>query len=336
MLHFEKVDYVPSTVLMRNYGSSLINPINWSVWFRTLIWCTLVLCSYIIDNNVLALKYFDSLYIIPLVYGVFFGLPVWADLGLIAGCITIDIFIQSEGLLQSSDFVVLLASLMTLGICSLLSRLLIRKVKRERSLLIERDHLNEQLVAVFAKTIEYKDEYTMGHSVRVADYAVKVATQLGLRPVEVKRIYVAGILHDIGKIGVEDYILKKPGALSQDEWERVQEHVNLGVHILQGIGGFSDVTDMIADHHERWDGKGYPLAKTAEEISLGGRILAIADAYDAMITLRSYRAPFSSVEAQQELRRCSNAQFDPNVVAAFFNMLNHNIKDENSLHSTSR
>lgn len=332
MLHFEKADYVQSTVFMSNYRSSLINPMNWSGWFRTLIWCAMVFCSYIIDNNVLALKHFDSLYIIPLVYGVFFGLSVWADLGLIAGRI-IYILIQSDGLLQSSDLVVLLASLLTLGTCSLLSRLLVGKVRRERSLLIERDHLNEQLVAVFAKTIEYKDEYTMGHSVRVADYAVKVATLLGLRQVEVKRIYVAGILHDIGKIGVEDYILKKPGALSQDEWERVQEHVNLGVHILQGIGGFSDVTDMIADHHERWDGKGYPLAKTAEEISLGGRILAIADAYDAMTTLRSYRKPFISAEAQQELRRCSNVQFDPSIVEAFLNVLHHDETSETSLDS---
>lgn len=251
---------------------------------------------------------------------MFFGLSLWADLALIAGCI-LEIIIPIEGPLQSIDFVMLSAGILTLGTCSYMGRLLVRKAERERSLLLERDHLNEQLVAVFAKTIEYKDEYTMGHSVRVADYARKIATQLELSPVETERIYVAGILHDIGKIGVEDYILKKPGALSQKEWERVQEHVNLGVHILQGIGGFREVTDMIADHHERWDGKGYPLAKTAEEISLGGRILAVADAYDAMTSLRSYRKPYSPVEAQEELRRCSKVQFDPNVVGAFLIIL---------------
>lgn len=293
-----------------------MSPINWPTWLHTIVWSTLILCSYLVDVNVLAGEHFNGLLIIPLVYGVFFGLPTWADLGLIVGNV-LAIVIRNKGLLLPIDFIIFFTGVLTLGTCSLITRLLVRKIKRERSLLLERDRLNEQLVYVFAKTIEYKDEYTMGHSVRVADYAVKIAKQLELHSVEIERIYVAGILHDIGKIGVQDSILQKPGALSQNEWERVQEHVNLGVRILQGIGGFSDVTDMIADHHERWDGKGYPLAKKGIEISLGGRILAVADAYDAMTTLRSYRKPFSSTEAQEELRRCSNAQFDPRVVEAF-------------------
>lgn len=182
----------------------------------------------------------------------------------------------------------------------------------------EVNRLNKELVNVFAKTIEYKDQYTMGHSTRVADYSVEIARQLKLQTAEIEVVYAAGILHDIGKIGVKDHILHKPGCLTDDEWHQVREHVNLGVQILKGVGGFESLTDMVADHHERWDGKGYPSGKKAEEITLGGRILAVADAYDAMTSQRIYRNPLSKEAAQQELQRHSNTQFDTHIVEAFF------------------
>jgi putative nucleotidyltransferase with HDIG domain len=195
------------------------------------------------------------------------------------------------------------------------------QAKKARGTSAEANRMDKELVNVFAKTIEYKDEYTMDHSTRVADYSVEIAKQLQLQPIEIEVIYAAGILHDIGKIGVKDHILQKPGALTHEEWHEVREHVNLGVQILKGIGGFEGVTSMVADHHERWDGKGYPSGKQAEEITLGGRILAVADAYDAMTSQRIYRNPLSQEEAQQELKRYSNIQFDNQIVEAFIFVL---------------
>ena len=121
----------------------------------------------------------------------------------------------------------------------------------------------------------------------------------------------------MGKIGVPEAILLKPGQLTEAEREKIRGHVELGEQILTGIPGFEHIVAMVSDHHERWDGRGYPRQKAGESIDLGGRILAVADAYDAMTSQRVYREPIGREEALAELLSCSEAQFDPAVVQAF-------------------
>lgn len=187
--------------------------------------------------------------------------------------------------------------------------------------------LNMELVQAFSKTIECKDQYTRGHSLRVATCAREIAkTQRFVSDLR-RQVFVAGLLHDIGKIGVPEHILQKPGGLNAKEKELIQDHVILGANILEGLSGFCDIVQMIGDHHERWDGSGYPKGKRETEISLGGRILAVADAYDAMISTRVYRSAMNKEEAIREIRKCSGSQFDPKVVEAFARIMDKQIKE---------
>jgi len=182
--------------------------------------------------------------------------------------------------------------------------------------LISSSETNTQIVQAFSRAIEYKDEYTRGHSLRVAKYAQEIAKGVSRSPELGRRVFIAGLLHDIGKIGIPDVILKKSGGLTLEERRIIQNHSELGAGILQEIRGFQDIIQMILDHHERWDGSGYPQGKKGEEISFGGRILAVADAYDAMTSKRSYRGAISQEQALEELIRCSKSQFDPKVIEA--------------------
>lgn len=187
--------------------------------------------------------------------------------------------------------------------------------------LISLSKLNTAIVRAFSRAIEYKDEYTQGHSARVAKYAQELAKGLRLSPEFQRRIYIAGLLHDIGKIGIPDGILNKPVSLTSDERKLIQNHCLLGANILQDIPGFEDIIVMIGDHHERWDGLGYPHGKKGQDISLGGRILTVADAYDAMTSKRSYRQALSHEQALQELLRCEQRQFEPKVIRALVILL---------------
>ncbi|MGH2968593.1 MAG: HD-GYP domain-containing protein, partial [Solirubrobacteraceae bacterium] len=150
----------------------------------------------------------------------------------------------------------------------------------------------------------------------VGAYARATAAALGLAPKRVERLHAAGVLHDLGKLGVADAILHKPGAPDEPEWREIRRHPEIGARILEHAG-LRDIAGWVRAHHERIDGRGYPHALSADEIPLEARILAVADAYEAMIADRPYRAGMAAEDARAELLRCAGTQFDREVVEAF-------------------
>jgi putative two-component system response regulator len=172
-----------------------------------------------------------------------------------------------------------------------------------------------------ANAVEARDAYTGGHLERVTVYAVATGAALGLDDDALQELVVCGLLHDIGKIGVPDDILRKPAGLTEEEAEVMRRHPLIGAAIVERSTFLRSAARGVLHHHERWDGGGYPFGLAGEEISLPGRILAVVDAFDAMVTTRPYRGERARDEARAELERCAGAQFDPQVVAAFASTL---------------
>jgi response regulator RpfG family c-di-GMP phosphodiesterase len=168
-----------------------------------------------------------------------------------------------------------------------------------------------------AAAIEARDRYTGGHLDRVCTYALATGTELGLDERVLWNLWLGALFHDIGKLAIPDAILNKPGPLTEEEYEQMKQHPELGVHIIERISFLVPAMQGILHHQERWDGKGYPRGLKGEEICIEGRILAVADAFDAMLTDRPYRPGRTEEMAVEELRRCAGSQFDPSVVAAF-------------------
>jgi diguanylate cyclase (GGDEF)-like protein len=184
----------------------------------------------------------------------------------------------------------------------------------ERAERMERANALHALRAL-ARAIDAKDAYTQQHSERVADMAVRLATAVGWSALEASRLREAGLVHDVGKIGVSDTILLKPGRLTAAEYHQVKEHAALGARIVQEVLG-DDQVAWVAHHHERWDGAGYPDGLVGEEIPEGARLIAVADTWDAITVARGYGAPMSRDEALAECRRNSGLQFWPEAVRA--------------------
>jgi putative nucleotidyltransferase with HDIG domain len=165
-------------------------------------------------------------------------------------------------------------------------------------------------------TIKAYDAYTGGHSERVAHYGGAIAERLGVDHEQVDVVRKAGYVHDIGKICLPEWILHKPGPLTNEESELVKKHPAMGARILSGRRGMDDVVPAVLHHHERWDGAGYPNGLSGEDIPLNARIIFASDAFDAMTSNRPYGRVLTTEEAVVELERWSGADFDPTVVAA--------------------
>lgn len=193
------------------------------------------------------------------------------------------------------------------------------KLLDEKSRQIQRMTL--QTIETIANTIDAKDEYTRGHSKRVSEYSAKLAEYLGMGEEEVLQIRYIALLHDIGKIGVPDSVLNKPGKLTDAEYELMKTHTVIGGDILKDIGMLPDLDVGAKFHHERYDGKGYPNGLKGEEIPLTARIICIADSYDAMTSNRVYRRHLSKEVVLKEIKRCRGTQFDPVVTDAFLRYL---------------
>lgn len=166
--------------------------------------------------------------------------------------------------------------------------------------------------------LDYRDNETEGHSQRVVRYSLQIGKMLGLNKHETEILARGTLLHDIGKIGVPDSVLWKPGKLTEEEWVEMRRHVEYGYRMLQHIPFLKDAALMVFHHHERYDGTGYPQGLKGDHIVIGARIFAIADTYDAMTTDRPYRKALTDGEAREEIQRCSGSQFDPYVGEAFF------------------
>jgi len=165
--------------------------------------------------------------------------------------------------------------------------------------------------------LEAKDPYTRHHSERVTTYAIAIAERLNCSAEQVESLRTVGYLHDIGKIGIADRILNKPASLTPEEYELIKRHPIIGESIVSELGLNAEQRAIIRHHHERWDGKGYPDGLAGEEVPLLARIVAVADAFDSMTSLRAYRAGMRDADAIEELRSNLGRQFDPRVVAAF-------------------
>jgi putative two-component system response regulator len=181
------------------------------------------------------------------------------------------------------------------------------------------DELERTEIVIFsmARWVEIKDPYTEGHLRRIAGYSAQVAEALGLPPSMVRTVRYAGVLHDIGKIGVRESILRKPGPLDAAEQAELRRHAEHGAAIIAPMRFASEVAPIILSHHEHWDGRGYPRGLEREAIPIGARIIAVVDAWDAMTTDRPYRPSLGETEAVRRLSRGSGVQWDPRVVETF-------------------
>lgn len=178
-------------------------------------------------------------------------------------------------------------------------------------------HNDRAIVNALAAALRMRDIETQGHSERVVRFSRLLGRELALNPAQMKSLEYGSLLHDIGKIGIPDAILHKPGRLTTEEWTTMREHPLLGLRILSGVGFLEKASLIVVQHHERWDGRGYPYGLSGTEIDRNARIFAVADAFDAMISDRVYRAGRPFADATEELKRRAGQQFDPEVIECF-------------------
>lgn len=184
-----------------------------------------------------------------------------------------------------------------------------------RRKLMESQSMRNETLQVIIKTLNEKNERERIHSEKVSKISRKMGEIMGCEEEVIKELEIAGLLHDIGKIAINNSILNKPDKLTDFEYEEIKRHSEIGYHILKSVDKYSNLANYILSHHERWDGKGYPQGLKGEEIPVVSRIITIADAYEAMIADRPYRKSLSREEAIQELKRCSGTQFDSEIIS---------------------
>jgi HD-GYP domain-containing protein (c-di-GMP phosphodiesterase class II) len=201
---------------------------------------------------------------------------------------------------------------------------LLRSIADSAALAIENARLFADLAASYDSTLgalaaalDLRDRETEGHSRRVVAYTARLARERGLRPAEISEICRGALIHDIGKIGVPDAILLKPGALTADERRLIEKHPQEGFEMLLGVPYLKDEIQIVLAHQERWDGSGYPFGLRGETIPLGARLFAVADTFDALTSDRPYRQSRPMAEAREIIATEAGVKFDPDVVAAF-------------------
>ena len=179
--------------------------------------------------------------------------------------------------------------------------------------------------------MEARDPCTYGHSRKVNTYAVALAEAVGLSPDQIFRVSTAALLHDVGKIGIPDKVLNKKGKLTEEDWEAIKVHPRLGATIIGNVPDLIPCVNTILHHHEWWDGTGYPEGLTGEEIPVEARILAVADAFEAMTSIRPYRPALCHEKATQELRQGAGSQFDPVLVEVFIGIIEAGLPEKVSV-----
>ncbi|MBE5908884.1 MAG: response regulator [Lachnospiraceae bacterium] len=207
---------------------------------------------------------------------------------------------------------------------------LIRLQRDLESMVDEKTRENENLflhvVECLADAIDAKDNYTKGHSGRVAQYSKEIAERLGYDEKQQEKIFMMGLLHDVGKIGVPDEVINKPGRLSEEEFAKIQKHPAIGGRILGNIKEMPELAAGAKWHHERYDGTGYPEGLAGEDIPEAARIIAVADAYDAMTSNRSYRGVLPQEKVRQEIERGKGSQFDPKFADIMLAMIDDDVE----------
>ena len=183
--------------------------------------------------------------------------------------------------------------------------------------LYESSSMRSKTIKLIMQTLYEKSQREMLHSQRVANICEAFATKLEFDRDDINQIRTAGLMHDIGKMGIDEKILNKATSLNEHEWKEMKKHSEIGYRILSSTNEYAEIADFVLEHEERWDGKGYPRQLKGEEISLQARIIAIADAYDAITSDRAYRKGLNKVDAIVEIERCAGTQFDPALVKVF-------------------
>lgn len=258
-----------------------------------------------------------------------------ADRILLLGLLTSIICTCVEGI--SVYFVTSLSGIfMGIGMLILLFVNIIRTLKNVQDTEIQRhqielekrrkqtEKMSLQMMQTLSTTIEAKDEYTRGHSYRVAEYAALIASELGWSPEEIQVLKHSALLHDIGKIGIPDSILNKPSRLTDDEYSLIKKHPVIGAEILKDVTLLPHVLEVTRGHHERYDGNGYPDGLAGKEIPVHARIVAMADSYDAMSSRRIYRSALSRDVIYEEIRKNRGLQFDPEITDIFLKLMDEN------------
>lgn len=198
---------------------------------------------------------------------------------------------------------------------------LIAQLKAENELLRQRalwlKDARRDAVRLLAEALEAKDSVTRGHSNRVRKLCIEIARELGVHDDELEIIELGSFLHDLGKVGVRDDVLKKPGKLTEDEYTHMQSHPEIGMRMLEGSPYFQDIIPIVRHHHERWDGSGYPGGLKESAIPLGSRIIAICDTFDTMVSDRPYKKALAVETALGTLRNLAGKLFDPALVEIF-------------------
>ncbi len=200
-------------------------------------------------------------------------------------------------------------------------RLYLERIRKDMDHITELNRLNEAVILSLATAIDAKDQCTCSHIHRVQQYAIALGKACGLSDVEMQAVRTGALVHDIGKLGIPDHILGKPGKLTPEEYRRMQTHVYIGAEILGPVPFPFPVVDVVMTHHERWDGLGYPRGLKGEQIPIGGRIISIVDVFDALTSNRPYRRALSVDAAVQVLRESAGRQFDPRLVELFIQVL---------------
>lgn len=274
------------------------------------------------------------LYYIPIIISAWFWGSIASALsgavsGLLAGPLMLDsnlLFAEPQSLsnwLIRTAFYVLLGSMV--GVLFQLLRRNRQQIIKQNELLYKQSQENEQtgteIIEAIARAIEVRDHYTSGHCQRVANMAVEVGKRLGLTPQELVHLRWAGIVHDVGKIGIPEEILNKPGKLTPEEYEVMKRHPVMGAKILSSSRYAEHILSGVRHHHERIDGKGYPDGISGDEISMQARIIAVCDVWDALTSNRSYRNFFPYEEALAILKAGRGTQFDANVLDVFVHLI---------------
>jgi hypothetical protein len=226
----------------------------------------------------------------------------------------------------SSERVVILQRLFLFVVVAVVGAVMARAIGQHREVVVRRDIEAKMMTEVnmaLANAIEAKDSYTRGHSERLAKLAGACAERMGLPPAELGSVKLGAILHDVGKIGIPDRILRQSMALTEDDMAWMRRHPQIGSDIIAPVEGLHHIAPLIRHHHEKWDGSGYPNGLKGEQIPLGSRIIAVADAFEAMVADRIYRPSLGLEKAMAEIKASSGTHFDPRVVDVFVDMIEH-------------
>lgn len=238
----------------------------------------------------------------------------------------VEINLVKEKHIYEQIWFLVVLGVLSLGLIVFIAFIIIHiKTKQSLKKQLEYKNITVESIQAIARTIDAKDEYTNGHSIRVGHYSRLIAQNLGMKEDDVNNIYYIALLHDIGKIAIPDSILNKPGRLTDEEFAVMKSHTTRGAKILKGISTIPQIIEGAKSHHEKYDGSGYPEGLKGEDIPFVARIICCADCFDAMASKRVYKEPFDLDKIISEFERCSGTQFDPYISQVVIKMIKENI-----------